>query len=67
MDINVLRSVSTVLAFAMFIGIVWWAWSGARRQAFEEAAMLPLDDDTPVIPATQAADMKAGADMRAAQ
>ena len=32
MDINTLRSISTVLAFAAFIGIVAWAWS-RRNQA----------------------------------
>jgi cytochrome c oxidase cbb3-type subunit IV len=45
MDINDLRSIVTVLAFAMFCGIVWWAWSDRRSQAFSEAARLPLDDD----------------------
>ncbi|MCK9283386.1 MAG: cbb3-type cytochrome c oxidase subunit 3 [Rhodocyclaceae bacterium] len=50
MDINDLRSLFTVLTFALFAGIVWWAYSGQRRKAFEEAAQLPLDDDTPFIP-----------------
>jgi len=27
MDVNDLRALSTVLAFAAFIGIVWWAWA----------------------------------------
>ncbi|MDP2808839.1 MAG: cbb3-type cytochrome c oxidase subunit 3 [Rhodocyclaceae bacterium] len=49
MDINDLRSIFTVLAFVMFAGIVWWAYSGRRKQAYEEAAQLPLDDDLPVI------------------
>lgn len=48
MDINDLRSIFTVLAFLMFVGIVWWAYSGRRKQAYEEAARLPLDDDLPV-------------------
>ena len=46
-DINMARAVITALAFASFLGIAWWAYSGARRQRFEEAARLPLDDDTP--------------------
>ena len=49
MDINDLRSIFTVLAFVLFVGIVWWAYSDRRKQAYEEAAMLPLDDDSPVI------------------
>ncbi|HEX6829715.1 MAG TPA: cbb3-type cytochrome c oxidase subunit 3 [Burkholderiales bacterium] len=45
MDINDIRSVLTVLAFASFIGIVIWAWSGKRKKVFDEAARLPLEDD----------------------
>ncbi|WIM05571.1 MAG: cbb3-type cytochrome c oxidase subunit 3 [Candidatus Nitricoxidivorans perseverans] len=45
MDINDLRSIFTVLAFVMFVGIVWWAYSGRRKQAYEEAAQLPLNDN----------------------
>ena len=46
MDINVIRSVITVLCFAAFMGIVFWAWSAKRKAAFDEAANLPfLDDD----------------------
>ena len=47
MDINDLRSLFTVLAVVMFAGIVWWAYSDRRKQVYEEAAMLPLEDDTP--------------------
>lgn len=55
MDINDLRSVITLLSFATFIGIVWWAYSGKRKQSFEEAALLPFTDDEPADPAWQAA------------
>jgi len=47
MDINDLRSLFTVVTFVMFIAIVWWAYSAKRKQAFEEAAMLPFSDDEP--------------------
>ena len=50
MDINDLRSIFTVLAFALFIGIVWWAYSDRRKSTYEAAAMLPLDDDSELIP-----------------
>jgi cytochrome c oxidase cbb3-type subunit 4 len=50
MDINDLRSLFTVLAFATFIGIVWWAYSDRRKTAYEEAASLVLDDDSELIP-----------------
>ena len=53
MDLNVndLRSIMTVLTFMAFVGIVWWAYSGRRKTAYEEAARLPLDDDEPIIAA----------------
>lgn len=47
MDINDLRSLFTVLAFACFIGIVAWAYSSRRKEAYDEAANLPLEDDPP--------------------
>ena len=48
MDIlNFLGSVVTVLTFVTFIGIVIWAYSSKRKQAFTEAANAPfaLPDD----------------------
>jgi len=43
--INVIRTAVTLLSFAMFVGIVIWAWSSRNRQQFEEAAQLPFDQD----------------------
>lgn len=37
--------VTTILLVA-FVGIWIWAWSGRRRQDFNESAHLPLEDDT---------------------
>jgi cytochrome c oxidase cbb3-type subunit IV len=48
--VNDLRSIMTVLTFLAFVGIVWWAYSGHRKTAYEEAARLPLDDDSPFVP-----------------
>ena len=45
MDIVTLRSIFTVLVFAAFIGVWIWAWSGKRKQAFDEAANLPFVED----------------------
>ena len=47
--VNDLRSIVTVLTFVSFVGIVWWAYSGRRKAAYEEAARLPLDDDSPYV------------------
>ncbi len=43
---------TTVLSFLFFLGIVAWAYSRRRRQAFEEAANAPfaLPDDTDAAP-----------------
>ena len=45
MDINLLRSIVTVVAFVVFIGIVFWAWSRRNQERFDEAARLPFEQD----------------------
>lgn len=49
MDINDWRSLFTIVTFAVFVAIVWWAYSGHRKQPYEEAARLALDDDEPGV------------------
>ena len=44
MDAGFLRGLYTVIMFVAFIGIVWWAWSARRKDDFEEAANLPLEN-----------------------
>jgi len=46
MDINILRSLFTVMAFAAFLGILWWAYRPAHKARFERDALLPFDDET---------------------
>jgi cytochrome c oxidase cbb3-type subunit 4 len=45
MDVNDLRVVTTLLAFAVFIGIMVWAFSARNKEDFEAASKLPLDQD----------------------
>ena len=45
MDINLIRSLVTLLAFLAFLGIVWWAYGPGRRDQFEQAARIPFDED----------------------
>jgi cytochrome c oxidase cbb3-type subunit 4 len=45
MDINLLRSIVTALSLVVFLGIVFWAYSRANRERFEEAAKLPFADE----------------------
>jgi len=45
---TILGTVTTVLAFVAFLGIIAWAWGSGRRKAFDEAANAPfaLPDET---------------------
>jgi cytochrome c oxidase cbb3-type subunit 4 len=45
MDLNDLRSLVTVISFAVFLGVVAWSWSARRRQSFEAAAQLPFAEE----------------------
>ena len=42
MDINLMRSLFTVLCLVIFVGIVLWAWNGRQRERFDEASRLPF-------------------------
>ena len=42
MDVIVLRSLTTLFMFLVFIGIVVWSLAARRRQGFDEAAQLPF-------------------------
>jgi len=46
MDMNLARSIMTIVLFSVFIAIVIWAWSRKRKAAFDAAARLPFDDET---------------------
>ncbi len=45
MDVIVLRSLTTLFMFAVFVGIVVWCLAARRRQSFDEAAQLPFFDN----------------------
>jgi len=40
-----MRGLVLILLIAAFIGLWVWAWSGKRKQDFDAAARLPLEDD----------------------
>jgi cytochrome c oxidase cbb3-type subunit 4 len=42
MDINDLRSITTVAGLLCFLGIVAWAYGKSSKKGFEEAANLPF-------------------------
>ena len=45
MDINTLRGLSTLVLLVAFIGLVFWVYSGRRKQTYDEAAQLPFADE----------------------
>jgi cytochrome c oxidase cbb3-type subunit 4 len=45
MDIDTLRSILLVIAFALFIAIVLWAYSEHSKAGFDQAAQLPFDEE----------------------
>jgi cytochrome c oxidase cbb3-type subunit IV len=47
MDVNDFRSWVTVVSLLLFIALVVWTWNRSRRDAFDEAALLPFADDAP--------------------
>jgi cbb3-type cytochrome oxidase subunit 3 len=45
MDINLVRNLITVVSFAAFLGIVWWAFAPARKAPLEHLARSILEED----------------------
>jgi cytochrome c oxidase cbb3-type subunit 4 len=45
MDIDTFRGLMTGALLLLFLWLVAWAWSRSRRDDFEAAARLPLEDE----------------------
>jgi len=45
-DIGTFRGILTAVLMALFIALVFWAYSKRRHDDFDAAARLPLDDDS---------------------
>lgn len=45
MDLNDFRSISTLLTFIAFMGVVFWAYSRRRKGRFDSAANSIFDKD----------------------
>lgn len=41
---GVLAGIATAVLFISFLAVVVWAWSRNRKEDFERAARLPLED-----------------------
>lgn len=44
MSAGLLSGIVTAVLLVVFLGGVAWAWSGRRKQEFEQAARLPLEE-----------------------
>ena len=42
---NLIRTIVTVMGIVCFLAIVFWAYSRAPKQRFDEASHLPFADD----------------------
>ena len=49
MDSGLISGIVTAIFIVVFIGIVWWAYSGGNKQAFEDAGRLPFEEDNAPI------------------
>ena len=45
---TIFRSLMTVTLFVSFLVLWYWAWRSERRDDFEAAARLPLEDDAAI-------------------
>jgi len=48
MDSDSVRSLMTALGFVCFVAIALWAYSRSAKKGFDEAAMLPFQEDDEV-------------------
>jgi cytochrome c oxidase cbb3-type subunit 4 len=49
-DSNLIRGVVLILMILAFTGIWAWAWSRNRKEVFDQASMLPLEEDDGQVP-----------------
>ncbi len=45
LDVTTLRILVTLVSFAAFLGIGYWAFSRRNKARFDEAARIPFDQD----------------------
>ena len=50
LDSNLIRGAVLILMILAFAGIWAWAWSRNRKEVFDQASMLPLEEDDGQVP-----------------
>ena len=43
--VTLIQVVWTIVVMIIFLAIVFWAWSGRRKESFDEAANIPLEEE----------------------
>lgn len=47
MDINFLRGILTIVLMALFLALVFKVYSPSQKRKYEEAGLLPLNNNVP--------------------
>ena len=63
MGLDLVRIIIMVVLIVAFLGMWAWAWSSKRKEVFDKASMLPLEEDDGRVPeVNQRAADEAGTD-----
>jgi cytochrome c oxidase cbb3-type subunit 4 len=50
LNMDLVRAILMIALIIAFLGMWAWAWSGKRKRVFDDASMLPLEEDNGQIP-----------------
>jgi cytochrome c oxidase cbb3-type subunit 4 len=50
LNLDVVRIAIMIILIIAFLGMWAWAWSSKRKDVFDQASMLPLEEDNGRIP-----------------
>jgi cytochrome c oxidase cbb3-type subunit 4 len=50
LNLDAVRIVIMIILIVAFLGMWAWAWSSRRKQTFDRASMLPLEEDNGQVP-----------------
>lgn len=48
MDFTLFSNIYTVLSMVVFLGILFWAYSGNNKEKFDRIGRLPIDNDSAI-------------------
>ena len=50
LNMDLVRGILMIVLIIAFLGMWAWAWSAKRKKVFDDASMLPLEEDDGQIP-----------------